>query len=62
MTTEEYLQSKGLRRTKNNIKVLNYFKENPFVSLAHAQKSLKLQYSSFYDVIRRFNENKIEYI
>ena len=57
----KYLTEKGLRRTKNNILVLQHFWLNPDHSYTEAKKFLKLTDSSFYDVIRRFRLNKVRH-
>lgn len=55
------LTEKGLRRTKNNILVLEHFWLNPDHGLSEANKVLKLTDSSFYDVIRRFRLSNVRY-
>ena len=61
MTVNECLTSNGLRRTKNNISVLQYLWDHPRCVFRNAINDLGLRDSSFYDVIRRFNDKGIRY-
>ena len=61
MRVEDLLHEKGLRCTKNNVGVLNYLWSNPKCRFRDAINELELRDSSFYDVIRRFNNVGIRY-